>query len=438
MVVIAPMGREAALTSLRDTGGRGAVIPTGSYVSAVTSREVRDLADLGNASRALGARWEEVGGQALVALIGQEQRAPSGESFRCQAVVRLDGQAALLTESSGRGLKSPDCLFAGRDRLGRLVLQPGDFKFTLDVATRDQIDPAPLRALIEGGGPLFNAALATLLAEAGAAELGRENVAVRLLAALDAGQARLLPGFFLAPDEPVNRLFLRQAARRRRGGITEADVRFLPVDLRFFDGLPGAEVAPLLREVDGVPATAPDFPCATYYFQLGAAVRGAFSLLLRPLLPLLGPEPEIDAPQRLRGALARRPAMWAIDVARDLAALAMQRRERIRLAHRLAGSSMRGRPAYEVVEAAGYTIADEPGPAVIGKAELRLLLDRVEAIHSAVLAELINERLAAGPFANDQAVLAWLQAVRPALEERDRAELLRLLAERAAGAPAPE
>jgi hypothetical protein len=99
---------------------------------------------------------------------------------------------------------------------------------------------------------------------------------------------------------------------------------------------------------------------------------------------------------------------------------------------------MRGRPAYEVVEAAGYTIADEPGPAVIGKAELRLLLDRVESIHSAVLAELINERLAAGPFANDQAVLAWLQAVRPALEERDRAELLRLLAERAAGAPAPE
>lgn len=432
-----PTGREATLTSPRDTGGRGAAVPTGSYVTAVISREVRDLADLGNASRALGARWEEVGGRQLAALVGQEQCAPSGERFHCQAVLRLDGQAALVTESSGRGLKSPDCLFAGHDRLGRLVLQPADFKFTLDVATRDQIDPAPLRALIEGGGPLVREALARLLAEAGVAELEPERVATWLLTALDAGQARLLPGFFLAPDEPANRLFLRQAARRRRGGITEADVCFLPIDQRFFDGLPGAEVAPLLREVDGVAASVADFPCATYYFQLGAAVRGAFSLLLRPLLPLLGPEPELDAPRRLRSMLARRPAMWAIDVTRDLAALAFQRRERLRLAHRLAGSSMRGRPAYETVEAAGYTIADEPGPGVIGKGELRLLLDQVEAIHDQMLAGLLQERLARGPFASDQAVLAWLHEVRPALEERDRAELLRLLSERAVGtAPA--
>ena len=153
------------------------------------------------------------------------------------------------------------------------MLQPGDFKFTLDVATRDQIDPAPIRALIEHGGPLFGATLGELLAEAGIDERDVAGGAAWVLAALDGGQARLLPGFFLAPDEPSNRLYLRQGERRRRGGVTEADVRFLVVDGRFFDGLPGVEASPTLRQLDGVPAAAGDFACATYYFQLGAAAR---------------------------------------------------------------------------------------------------------------------------------------------------------------------
>jgi hypothetical protein len=308
------------------------------------------------------------------------------------------------------------------------VLQPGDFKFTLDVATRDQIDPAPIRALIEHGGPLFGATLAELLTRAGVDEREAGDDAAWLLAALDGGQARLLPGFFLAPDEPSNRLYLRQADRRRRG-VAEADVRFLAVDGSFFDGLPGVEVGQLLRGIDGVPESAGDFACATYYFQLGAAARGAFQVLLRPLLPLLGPEPELDAPRRLRAFLERRPAMWAIDVARDLAAPALQRRERIRLAHRLA-SSMRGRPAYETVEAAGYAIADEAGPRAIGKVELRGLLDRVAETHAAALAGMLAARLAAGPLPDDAAVLDWLRETRPALEQIDRDELLRLLAER--------
>ena len=310
------------------------------------------------------------------------------------------------------------------------MLQPGDFKFTLDVATRDQIDPAPIRALIEHGGPLFGATLGELLAEAGIDERDVAGGAAWVLAALDGGQARLLPGFFLAPDEPSNRLYLRKGERRRRGGVTEADVRFLAVDGRFFDGLPGVEASPALRQLDGVPEAAGDFACATYYFQLGAAARGAFQALLRPLLPLLGPEPELDAARRLRAFLERRPAMWAIDAARDLAAPAMQRRERIRLAHRLAASTMRGRPAYETVEAAGYTVADEAGSRAIGKAELRGLFDRVDEAHGATLARLLAERLAVAPLPDDAAVLDWLREIRPALEEIDRAELLRLLAER--------
>ena len=123
--------------------------------------------------------------------------------------------------------------------------------------------------------------------------------------------------------------------------------------------------------------------------------------------------------------------MWAIDAARDLAAPAMQRRERIRLAHRLAASTMRGRPAYETVEAAGYTVADEAGSRAIGKAELRGLLDRVDEAHGATLARLLAERLAVSPLPDDAAVLDWLREICPALEEIDRAELLRLLAERA-------
>ena len=85
---------------------------------------MRDLADFGNASRHLGETWERVDGEQAAALAGQELRAPSGETYRCVGVQRLDTRTELLAESSGRGLKSPDCLFAGIDRLDRVIVQP--------------------------------------------------------------------------------------------------------------------------------------------------------------------------------------------------------------------------------------------------------------------------------------------------------------------------
>ncbi|MCC6626713.1 MAG: hypothetical protein IT340_04835 [Chloroflexi bacterium] len=410
-------------------------IPTGSYVTAVLTRVVRDLADLGNGSRYLGERWEAVGGRQLAALVGQELRAPSGEVYQCAAVQRLDNHDGLLAEASGRGLKSPDCLFAGRDRLGRLIIQPGDFKFTLDVATRDQIDPAPIRALLERGGPRFQQALGTLLDQAGpyaAADLQAQG----LLDALDSGRARLLPGVVLAPDEPSNRLFLRQSARRRNA-VGEVDVRFLAVDRTFFDGLPGAEVAPALRALDSMTVAQGGFPAATYYYQLGVAVRGALTLLLRPLLPLLGPEPAIDAVAGLHAWLAERPPMWAIDAARDLAAPASLRRERMRLAQRLSSAGLRGRATYEVIESLGLTLADEPGPRAIAKSELRGVHATIDAAHDSTMPARLAERLAVGPLADDEAVLTWLRALRPTTEQWARDMLAALLTQHVAHWPDP-
>lgn len=416
-----------------DIPGRGAAIPTGNYVTAVLTRFVRDLADLGNGSRYLGERWEAVGGRQLAALIGQELRAPSGESYQCAAVQRLDNHDGLLAEASGRGLKSPDCLFAGHDRLGRLVVQPGDFKFTLDVATREQIDPAPIRALLERGGPRFQQALGTLL--------GQPSISIAddlrpsgLLGALDTGRARLLPGVVLAPDEPGNRLFLRQSGRRRNA-VGEADVRFLAVDHTFFDGLPGAEVAPALRVLDGVIGSQGGFPAATYYYQLGAAVRGAMTLLLRPLLPLLGSEPPVDAVAGLHTWLAERPPMWAIDAVRDLAAPASLRRERMRLAQRLSSSGLRGRATYEVIESLGLTLADEPGPRAIAKSELRGFHATIDAAHDSTMLARLAERMAVGPLADDEAVLTWLRELRPATEQWARDMLAALLIQRVAHWP---
>ena len=403
------------------------MIPTGAYVTAVTSREVRDLADLGSASRWLGERWETLGQETVALLVGAELRSPSHEVYRCQAILSMHGDSAMLAECSGRGLKSPDCLFIGRDRLGRVIVQPGDFKFTLDVATRAQIDPAPIRALIEGGGPLFQRAMADLMARGGAGE-AEGDTARALLQALDTGRARLLPGLFLTPDEPSNRHYLRAGAGRRRANLTLDDVHFLPVSAeRFFEGLPGSEASSLLRQVDGVAATRAGFCAATYYYQLGSAVRGAFLLLRRPLLDLLGPAPDVDIARELRAHLARHSRGWAIDVARDLAQPAIARRDRLRLAHRLAGSSMRGRPAYEVAAEAGWRVANEPGEGVLTKATFKSLLDQVEIARRQALAELLAERLARSLFNDDQEILNWLRDTRPALEARDREELTRLL-----------
>jgi hypothetical protein len=418
-------------TSGHSQSGQGPVIPTGSYVTAVLSRDVRDLADLGSASRSLGAHWEAVGGDHVSALAGTELRSPTGDTYRCTAVQRLDTVEGLLAEASGRGLKSPDCLFAGADRFGRLVIQPGDFKFTLDVATRDQIDPAPMRALFDRGGPRLQQSLAALLDCTGGLA-ANEHPGRDFLAAVEAGRARLLPGLFLAPDEPTNRLYLRRLAHRRRNAVTEADVHFLPVDLTFFDGLPGAEVAPVLMAVDGIDGSRLDFPAATYYFQLGAAVRGAFALLLRPLLPLLGPDPAIDAAARLREHLTQRPPAWAIDVAHDLAVPAAQRRERMRLAQRLAGTGLRGRMTGEVIASLGLALADEPGAGTVARSELRPMHEAIDAAHLALMQARAVTWLAEHPNPSDEAVLAWLRDLRPEVEQWARAMLADLLRERAA------
>lgn len=420
-----------SLNHLRDRGqvGRSEGIPTGSYTTAVTSREVRDLADLGNASRWLGERWERVGGAATLALIGSELRSPSNERYRCRAVLRLDEDEALVREVAARGLKSPDCILAGYDRLGRLVLQPCDFKFTLDVVTRDQVDPAVIRSLVQQGGPRLATALASLLIEAEAAA-PLADTDQWLLKALDAGRARLLTGFFLAPDEPANRHHLRQPPRWRNVGLTEADVHLVAVEpTTFFDGLPGAELASLLRQLDAPTSQNADFSAATYYFQLGAAIAGALRILHRPLLTLLGPEPELDTVARLRLIMANLPPTWAIDLVRELAGPALERRERLRLAQRLAGSPMRGRLAYETVEAAGWQISDEPGPRRLTKLALKELLAQVEGYHATALAEHLGDRLASGPFGDDAAFLDWLRQVRPELLEHDRQELLARLSQ---------
>jgi hypothetical protein len=411
----------------RAGGPRTAMIPTGSYATAVTSREVRDLADLGGASRLLGERWEQVGGQAIERVIGQELRAPTGESFRCQTLLRLDIEPGLLPESAGRALKSPDCLFAGHDRNGRLILQPGDFKFTLDVATRDQIEPAPIRALIEHGGPRFQAALARLIVATGVL-IEPASVGRWLLDRLDTGQARLLAGFFISPDEPANRLFLRQNGRRRLNPLSEGEVRLLPVAAgHFFGGLPGDQLTPGLRQLDDAGADTGDFAAATYYFQLATAVAGAFQLLHRPLLPLLGPEPKLALDELLAWQIRHQPRRWAIDLTRDLAAPAIQRRERLRLAQRLSSSSLRGRSVYETVEAAGWRLNDEGSGRPLDRTQLRQLLDRVELAHGERLAAMLAAQQQQAPLSDDQAILDWLRQARLPLEEADRALLLQLL-----------
>jgi hypothetical protein len=162
-----------------------------------------------------------------------------------------------MADVLGSGLPHADALRTWRED-GHLVLEPLDFKWSLETASARQVSEETLARLLAAELP----SLASALVEA--------RQAVGLEAA-----AELLPrdGRFVAPEHPANR-----AALRAEPGLPSM---LLPVDPRaFFEPLPGWPAARVLARWEGndlerIRSVEP----VERYYRLGAGVTGGLTRL---------------------------------------------------------------------------------------------------------------------------------------------------------------
>jgi hypothetical protein len=270
--------------------------------------EIRRIGDWGHASNHLGSAWERHAARRLLE-DGQPWASPTGGLFRPSAVVPLGLDETFSARLSAAGQRAPDALVVGLRR-GVPIVQPVDFKFSLDHAEAGQV---AVDVAVAAG---------TLLGPALTARLSAALERTRL----DDWPDHVVAGCLVAPPSGSNR-------RTRVPGTPP--VRWLPTTVEeFFPPLPAAPVADWLVELDAVGPIRDDFDLAEAYYRLGAAVAGAVGRLARPLFAdQAAPAPaslaEIEAWRQVRGI---RSAAALVETLRPLLA---QRREQERRLHRL-------------------------------------------------------------------------------------------------------
>lgn len=309
--------------------------------------EIRRIGDWGHASNHLGSAWERHAAARLLE-DGQPWASPTGGLFRPSAVVPLGLDETFSARLSAAGKRAPDALVVGLAR-GAPVIQPVDFKFSLDHA--------------EGGQ------VAVEVARAAGAVLGPALVA-RLSAALerpsfDDWPDRVVAGCLVAPPSESNR-------RARVPG--RPPVRWLPTTVEaFFPPLPAAPVAQWLLALDAVGPIRDDFDLAEAYYRLGAAVAGAVGRLTRPLFA----DSAASVPASLAEVIAwseMRPIRSAADLVEALRPLLAQRREREGRLHRLLRRPV-GRDALNAAVGLPAEAAVDGWPAAARQALLQALAE---------------------------------------------------------------
>ena len=241
--------------------------------SPLEGRQLWRIGDWGGASEQIGRRWEDVGVACLDALIGRERVGPDGLPYLPMRSLVIAGEPELAAQVQAHGKSHADAVLVGvQDE--RSVLEPVDFKWTLETANPRQVGAEVLGELLTEPPPL----LATRLAE--------------VLAGLPTpNDPAHIDGIFLAPDSAANRAHLAPI-----GPLDAAWAALCPVDgPEFFSPLKGWDVATALARSDGIQLRTLDM--SERYYRLGAGVLGA----LRRLQSSVFDEslPEVDGPTLL-------------------------------------------------------------------------------------------------------------------------------------------
>src|SRR5207244_2169835 len=149
--------------------------PRLTRTSPLTGRLVWHIGDWGRASEHIGTRWEEIAGP-----LARERLGPHDH------LVVLAAQPTLMAEVLASGLPHADALRTWRED-GQLVLEPLDFKWSLETASARQVSSETLQRL--------------LAAELGALETAL-NEAREALGLESTSDAEPRDGRFVAPVHP--------------------------------------------------------------------------------------------------------------------------------------------------------------------------------------------------------------------------------------------
>jgi hypothetical protein len=218
--------------------------PRLTRTSPLTGRLVWHIGDWGRASEHIGARWEHVAGGLARQGLG------AGDDL-----VVLADTPTLMAEVLGSGLPHADALRAWRED-SQLMLEPLDFKWSLETASARQVSTETLQRLLAAELPALEAALM------GARQaLGLEPTA----------PTEPRDGRFVAPVHPANHAALLAEP--------ELPTLLLPVEPHaFFEPLPGWSAAQTLARLESSDlGRLSSIEAIERYYRLGAGVEGALS-----------------------------------------------------------------------------------------------------------------------------------------------------------------
>ncbi|MGI8916000.1 MAG: hypothetical protein ACR2JY_19885 [Chloroflexota bacterium] len=289
----------------------------------------RFVGSWGNFSGHIGRRWEQLAGDWASAQVGRALMEGDTASLLTH-VEELDRNEALHREVERVGVSCPDALFCGRDAAGSVLVQPVDYKVSLDTASFDQVEATRIVDLATRGGDFTVAAISQAIARvAGTAFNGVRAPRETLLEQLAGGAVQPVDGLFVSPDTAFNRVHLRSREnQRRQRPLRPADVLLVALSPeQFFAGTPGWEEGQRLMQADRVRADLPgDLGMAERYARLGAGVVGALQTIHSPLF---GPSATPDTPSELQSLLVAHPTSLAV-----LTILLERRSERLELLRR--------------------------------------------------------------------------------------------------------
>ncbi|HEY7066435.1 MAG TPA: hypothetical protein VII06_33490 [Chloroflexota bacterium] len=236
--------------------------------SVWTVARLQRIGNWGRADEALGRQWEEVGLTALAGLL-QAPRPSTAGPYVPRAVVPLADDEALRREVHATGLPNPDACLLGQTSDDIILLQPVDFKWSLERAELPQVAGATLERLLAAQVPQVRAHLAAIQEANGLADAAPTFV----------------DGFFFAPEHPENHAFMASAANAHAEfPLTTDDVECSAVDpVPFFGPLDGWELGRWLAETDRSVGLLGTIEGAERYFRLGAGFAGALTRLATPL-----------------------------------------------------------------------------------------------------------------------------------------------------------
>ena len=288
----------------------------------------RFVGSWGNFSAFVGDRWEQLAGRWAASHVGQTQSADT--PYTLEHVEALDENVDLHREVERVGVSCPDALFCGRDGTGNVIVQPVDYKVSLDTAGFDQVEAERILDLLTRGGDFSVAAFGqAVLRVGGTALIADGGMREALLARLSTGAIHPVDGCFVSPDTAFNRVHLRSREnQRRQRPLRPADVVLVACSPEeFLRPLPGWAEAQLLLQADRVRADLPgDLGMAERYARLGCGVVGALQTIHSALF---GPTVALDSVQELTRLLATHPTSLAV-----LAVLQERRGQRLELLRR--------------------------------------------------------------------------------------------------------